>query len=381
MKIALCLPSFNEENNIANITRIADQGLTDFIKHRPHAEAIIINADSDSTDKTRELFSKTETSCPKISITTKQSRGKGTNILSFCNYAVNNQIDFCLTIDSDIVSATPDWVAKLLLPIVEQGFDFSTPIYQRSRFEGSSTNHFAFPLIYGITGHPIRQPIAGDFGFTREIAQAISSNPLSAEPYILSYGIDIFMTITALGRGCKISQVSLGKKIHSPSFNKLEYMFPQIANAMLTGLKNIPISKDRDFTLKSQNSIILDKSFKHKELANEMIIQAIHTLKNINSVEWIDSEAMVQYIQSFTHPRSEKKKAAAWVDVLTKWVTHFLNPNLSPEAESNAGKELLPFFELRAINFWFWAEQENNYIVESAIIEQADMVKDKLKIL
>lgn len=29
MRIAVCLPSFNEAKNIGNITRIVDQGLTD----------------------------------------------------------------------------------------------------------------------------------------------------------------------------------------------------------------------------------------------------------------------------------------------------------------------------------------------------------------
>lgn len=42
----------------------------------------------------------------------------------------------------------PIWIKRFLDPLIENGCDYVTPLYKRSRYEGSTTNHFAFPLIY-----------------------------------------------------------------------------------------------------------------------------------------------------------------------------------------------------------------------------------------
>ncbi len=48
MKIAVCLPSFNEAQNIRKITQIVDQGLTDMTVVYPNLQMEIINFDSNS---------------------------------------------------------------------------------------------------------------------------------------------------------------------------------------------------------------------------------------------------------------------------------------------------------------------------------------------
>lgn len=170
MKIAVCIPSLNEKDNIKNITQIIDQGLVDLISIYPDAQTEIINFDSNSSDGTPDIFILTETKSSKRSEIIKNAAGKGRNIIEFCRYAVENNIDYCLTIDSDIISATSDWVIKLIKPLINNDADYVTPIYEHSRFEGSSTNHFTYPLVYAFMGNVIRQPIAGDFAFTKKIA-------------------------------------------------------------------------------------------------------------------------------------------------------------------------------------------------------------------
>jgi glycosyltransferase involved in cell wall biosynthesis len=121
MKIAVCLPSYNEASNIQNITKVVDQGLVNLLLKENSLDAVIVNVDSDSSDGTNRLFKETETIHQKHSIVVDGEGGKGKNILEFCRYAAKNDIDYCVTIDTDITSADPEWVVKLVLPMIEDG--------------------------------------------------------------------------------------------------------------------------------------------------------------------------------------------------------------------------------------------------------------------
>lgn len=47
--------------------------------------------------------------------------------------------------------------------------------------------------------------------------------------YAYGYGIDIFLTLHALCGGFKATEISLGKKLHKPSFDKMIPMFREVA--------------------------------------------------------------------------------------------------------------------------------------------------------
>lgn len=380
MKIAVCLPSFNEKDNIKNITQIVDQGLSDLLFIYPNAQVEIINFDSNSTDGTPDVFISTKTKNSKRSIIIKDGIGKGKNILEFCKYVIDNDIDYCLTIDSDIISANPNWITKLIQPLISDDIDYVTPIYERSRFEGSSTNHFTFPLVYAITGYLIRQPIAGDFAFTKKIASSIYKNEISKNESIQRYGIDIFMTLTAINVSGKNFQVDLGKKIHSPSFNKLEYMFPQVASSALLTIDSIDLVYKNVIELESRSNILSSLQFSHKKTAQEMKQNALVNLTDVLSLDWIDSDLLLKYRKSFSMSKiNEEELMDLWTSVFSSWINYFSKSNLNSSLVEVAGEELLPFFVLRATNFWLWAEKVDVSKVELAIRNQAEILKEKIK--
>lgn len=383
MKIAVCLPSLNEAQNIQNITQIIDRGLDDFVVAYPDAQVEIINFDSNSFDNTAIIFLETKTNSPKRSIVIKDVLGKGKNILEFCKYVVKNNIDYCLTIDSDIVSATPDWVAKLLKPLIKDGAEYVTPVYERSRFEGSSTNHFAFPFIYAFTGNRICQPIAGDFAFTHKIASVILESDMATDEAVQRYGIDIFMSICAIGISNKISQVNLGKKLHAPSFSKLEYMFPQIAATALMSINSIKLPKQKTCTSETKSDILSSLQFAHRKTAQKMKLDALTKLKNEKmNLGCINLELIEEYIRVASAENIvEKAMTNVWTSVLASWANHYITPNLTSVMAGQAGEYLLPFFVLRATNFWFWAETVEVAKVEATIQKQAEILRDKLKAL
>ena len=190
-KIAVCIPSYNESHIISDTLRKIDYELSKYLKNY---EVIIINIDNNSPDGTSNIFKRIPTKCPKLSIITKEI-GKGINIIEFFKYCKSNSIDYAVTVDADVKSLKPKWITKFLTKLIHENYDYVTPIYKRSRYEGSTTNHFAFPIVYAITGLPIRQPIAGDFAFNKKFIELVLNYPVNDS--IKRYGIDIYMTLIA----------------------------------------------------------------------------------------------------------------------------------------------------------------------------------------
>ena len=117
-----------------------------------------------------------------------------------------------------------------------EGNDYVTPIYSRNEYDGTITNHITYPLIYALFKANIRQPIGGDFSFSPKMARYWLK--MGWENSTRQYGIDIFMTTSALLNGFKVCQVVLGTKIHKPSAPKLGPMFTQVVSTLFSNISN-----------------------------------------------------------------------------------------------------------------------------------------------
>lgn len=220
--IVVGIPTYNEADNISilikNIDRVAGSlGI----------EITIINADSASIDDTPVVFLNTPTRSKKVSIQ-NESKGKGHNIRSILHYVADNEeVDGCVLIDGDITSFDSSWLTKQVA-MIRKGYDYIVPTYARNYQEGNTTNHFAYPLLgMHFNGVAPRQPIAGDFGLSSRFAKYMMRQKWQDRAY--GYGIDIFLTLHALRGGFQVTEISLGKKLHKPSFDKMIPMFQEVA--------------------------------------------------------------------------------------------------------------------------------------------------------
>ena len=92
-------------------------------------------------------------------------------------------------------------------------------------------------------GLRLRQPIGGEFGFGPELARdfldgtAFGGNVWETD--IARFGIDIYMTTTALVRRKRIAQAFLGAKIHDPKDPgaDLAPMFTQVVGTLLVEVR------------------------------------------------------------------------------------------------------------------------------------------------
>lgn len=217
-KVAVCLPSYNEADNIENITKLVDKALNKFCKNY---RCVIVNCDSGSTDLTNEIFKKVKTRAKKVSILSKE-RGKGVNIINFMDYCYQREIDYAFTFDADVISFEDVWVDRFLKKLKDS--DFVVPVYKRKRYEGNTTNHLMIPLIYYYYGIIVSQPIGGDYGFNKSYIKKFHKYKAD---FIKGYGIDIFMFLLAL-KEVRVSEVGLGFKKHKPSYGKMDKIFKEV---------------------------------------------------------------------------------------------------------------------------------------------------------
>ena len=94
-----------------------------------------------------------------------------------------------------------------------QDFDYVAPMYLRHKFDGTITNSIVYPLTRALYGREVRQPIGGEFGFSGRLASHYLKKPVW-ESNVARFGIDIWMTTTAIVDGFKVCESFLGAKIH-----------------------------------------------------------------------------------------------------------------------------------------------------------------------
>ncbi|OGT18085.1 MAG: glycosyl transferase family 2 [Gallionellales bacterium RIFCSPHIGHO2_02_FULL_57_16] len=221
--IVVGIPSFNNARTIGHVVRAVQAGLG---KYFPLHRAVIVNSDGGSSDGTMDIVQNTAIEdfhaillhhriapIAKLAFPYTGIPGKGSAFRTVFEIAKALDAKACAVVDSDLRSITPEWIELLVKPVLEGGFDYVAPLYHRHKFDGTITNSIVYPLTRALYGRRVRQPIGGDFGFSGEMARFYLTKEVW-ESDVARFGIDIWMTTTALTNGFKVAQSFLGAKIH-----------------------------------------------------------------------------------------------------------------------------------------------------------------------
>src|SRR5437773_6427371 len=230
--IVVGIPSFRNAATIGHVTETAAEGLR---RNFPNMRALIVNADGGSEDGTRDRVRASADGVPIVTGRYEGRSGKGSAFRAIFEAVTLLGARACAVVDSDLRSITPDWIARLVGPVVRDEADYVTPLYARHKHDGTITNASAYPLTRALYGARVRQPIGGEFGFSADLAKTYLAEPVW-DTDVAKFGIDIFMTTTALARGVRVAQAFLGAKIHDPKDPGADLgpMFTQVVGTLLT---------------------------------------------------------------------------------------------------------------------------------------------------
>ena len=220
--ILVGIPSFNNARTIGHVVRAVEAGL---VKYFPGRSALLVNSDGGSSDGTSEAVREASVDLDSVLLDHRRAGfrklvtpyhgvpGKGSAFRTVFEIAREVKAKACAVVDSDLRSITPEWIELLIKPVLEEGYDYVAPYYLRHKYDGTITNTIVYPLTRALYGKRIRQPIGGDFGFSGRLASFYLGKDVW-ESDVARFGIDIWMTTTAIANGFKICQAFLGAKIH-----------------------------------------------------------------------------------------------------------------------------------------------------------------------
>jgi len=210
--IVIGVPSYDSGDTIAHVVEIIISGLERYYLDR---KALIVISDGGSTDDTRDLARAIDPKSYNIeSVVTvyRGSHGKGSGLRAVFEVASFLKARAIAVFDSDLLSITPEWIRNILDPVIE-GYDYVAPDYKRYKLDGTITNTIAYNLTRALYGKKIRQPIGGDFGLSPAMIKFYLEQDVW-ETDVAKFGVDIWMTTSAIVGGFRICQAKLGAKIH-----------------------------------------------------------------------------------------------------------------------------------------------------------------------
>ncbi len=246
--IMVGIPSFKNAATIGYVVRAAHAGL---VQYFPDQRPVLVNSDAGSPDGTQRVVVETEPpdyveSILLVRPTNKLDRvtltypeidgtgGKGAALRTIFELAAALDVEALVVVDSDLRSILPEWIELLAGPILKGGYDFVAPLYARYKYDGTITNTVTYPLTRALYGHRIRQPIGGDFGVSGDLVRHyLEQDDWTSD--ISKFGIDIWMTTTALTGGFAVCQTRLGAKVHDPKDPGADLgpMFRQVVGTIL----------------------------------------------------------------------------------------------------------------------------------------------------
>jgi glycosyltransferase involved in cell wall biosynthesis len=246
--IMVGIPSFKNAATIGYVVRAAQAGL---VQYFPDLRPVVVNSDAGSPDGTGRVVIETEPpdyveqilltrpnhKLERVSLTYPEIDGvggKGAALRTIFEIAAALEVQALVVVDSDLRSIVPEWIELLSGPILKGGYDFVAPLYARYKYDGTITNTVTYPLTRALYGHRIRQPIGGDFGVSADLVR----HYLALDDWtddISKFGIDIWMTTSALTGGFAVCQTRLGAKIHDPKDPGADLgpMFRQVVGTIL----------------------------------------------------------------------------------------------------------------------------------------------------
>jgi len=232
------IPCYNCEDTISHVVSVCAEGLK---KYHSDKKCAIFISDGGSLDDTREkAYSAAIPEGIERRVTIYRGMpGKGTAFRAIFEVTKLLKADATVVVDADLRSITPEWIKLLAEPIINKKADFVSPLYRRHKYDGTITNNIVYPFTRALYGKKIRQPIGGDFGFCGDLAAYYVKEDVW-ETDVARFGIDIWMTTTAMNEGFKLVQAHLGTKIHDAKDPALDLgpMFRQVVSTLFFLMNN-----------------------------------------------------------------------------------------------------------------------------------------------
>ncbi len=227
--IVVGVPTFNHAATIGQVVQTVRAGL---LQYFPRKRAVIINADGGSTDATPDLVRAASINdaqhAPGVStlrtlhsISTRHDGGpsSGKALYSILAAADLLQASSCAIVAPDSTSIEPDWISRLLRPVLQESVDLVLPMYRRHKFDGLLVRNLVYPVCRAVYGQQVREPYPSDFAFSGRLGSHFFAQDVWEQEFGCT-GVELLLTICGMSEKFKLVQTFLGTKLrvdHAPA--------------------------------------------------------------------------------------------------------------------------------------------------------------------
>ena len=207
-------------NHARSVTHVMEAAASGLLKHFPGRKAMLLVADAGSQDGTLEAVRAWREARPPVppvrGIRLVGSPQRGRAILAVLVAAHHLRAEGCVLLGADLLSITPEWVDRLLLPVLRHQADYVSPAYTRTISEGTLTVNLLAPMVQSLYGKRLQQPLGSCAGVSGAmLGPILQANGLTADmdPQVLN----LRLTTEALISGAKVVETHLGRKLVDPA--------------------------------------------------------------------------------------------------------------------------------------------------------------------
>jgi hypothetical protein len=380
--ILVGLPTYNNAKTVGSIVRTIQSGV---LRGFPRERAVIINADAGSRDGTTELVTGVsigdERRAPDLnalrtlhSITTDYSSTESSEragafhtILAAADLL---RAKACAVMSPESENIEPDWISKLLRPILRDGFDLVTPTYRRHRFEGLLVTNLLYPMSRALYGLRIREPFSPEFGFSGRLGSRLLEQNIWDDGR-QTEGVDIRLTLAAIAGQFRICQSFLGDKPH------VQRRGADLVPALRQTVGNLFSALEPDFPVWSKVSasqappttgpdheVLLDPLRINRKRLREMFSSGVSELDSV--FQSILSASTIAELRQVARMEKEQFHFSAdlWVRVVYEFAVAYQKSVISRDHIIQA---LAPLFRGRAYTFMMENRDSSAEDVENSI--------------
>ena len=210
--IVIGLPTYKNSRTIGNVMMALANGVQ---RHYPDCSAMIVVSDGGSTDDTIDIARATVLPSQTASLIAPYAgvTGKGSAIRAVLEIADRVNAKACAIVDADVRSITPDWIERLIGPVMADQADFVSPLYTRDRHEVTINDMIAYPFTRMLYGVDLRQPLGSEIAMSPRAWQTFLDKDVW-ETDVARFGIHMWMVTLAINSGWRLYQAPLGTKTH-----------------------------------------------------------------------------------------------------------------------------------------------------------------------
>jgi len=205
------------ETTVLNVLKTINEGL---YRYFPDYKKAIVICEGGSSDKTVDAISLFQpyNSIKKIFTHDITNGGKGAGVMTIFEIAHEAEAKCVVLMDGDLLSIKHGWVHSIANPIKYGRADLTVPYYVRDKNDGVITNNLVYPFTRALYGIDIRQPIAGEYGLSKNLYELLRNHPL----FPPDFGVDIFILTVAAAEGMYVKESLFSLKIHESTTHYLE---------------------------------------------------------------------------------------------------------------------------------------------------------------